>query len=64
MGTGSGEGISTSFLSPVFDTAGGNGKRLGSEELSAFSSFLCADSTYGVVTGWKMVPDTKVMYNH
>jgi hypothetical protein len=25
---------------------------------------LRADSTYGVVTGWKIVPDTKVMYNH
>ena len=31
MGTGSGEGISTFFLSPVFDAAGGNGKRLGSD---------------------------------
>jgi hypothetical protein len=31
METGSGEGISTFFLFPVFDTTGGNGKRLGSE---------------------------------
>lgn len=24
---------------------------------------LRADGTYGVVTGWKIVPDTRVMYN-